>query len=205
MKKNDFVPKRDGDLDKYEENFVNKLNAHAPTLGIDPGLVTEISTGINSHRVAFSGMISMRAQSKSATEDNLTKKLRSINDMRRGAKIIKSLRNYSPAIGDDLQIIGPDLPNIDVTILKPVLISKVNGQLVSLSYKKNDLDGIKIFCKRNDEPDFSLLALTTVAPFVDSRLKVNPSRPEMREYYAVYFIDVNEVGLVSDRISVTIP
>ena len=35
MAKEDFIPKRDGDLDMFEENFLNKLSEHAPAPGID--------------------------------------------------------------------------------------------------------------------------------------------------------------------------
>ena len=42
MAKTDFIPKRDGDLDVFEENFVNKLTMDAPALAMDPQLVTEL-------------------------------------------------------------------------------------------------------------------------------------------------------------------
>jgi hypothetical protein len=58
MAKTDFIPKRDGDLDVFEENFVNKLTIHAPALAMDPALVTELKTGINSHRLSEIGLVS---------------------------------------------------------------------------------------------------------------------------------------------------
>jgi len=30
--KNDFIPRRDGDLDSFEENFINKIDIHIPVL-----------------------------------------------------------------------------------------------------------------------------------------------------------------------------
>lgn len=204
MPKTDFIPKRDGDLDVYEENFVNKLSVHAPALAMDSALVTELRNGILSHRLAFSNMISKRAESKSATEDNYSKKISAINDLRRAAKIVKSLKNYTPAIGDDLQIIGADLPPEDVTQLKPVLNTKVNGAVAFIKFRKGDADGIKLYSRRGTESEFNLLASTTQSPYVDNRQKILGSQPEQREYYAVYFIDMNEIGLISDTIKVTI-
>jgi len=32
--KDNYIPRRDGDLNSFEENFLAKLNFYAPTLGI---------------------------------------------------------------------------------------------------------------------------------------------------------------------------
>ena len=80
MSKTDFIPSRDGDLDGYELNFLNKLVSHAGTLALDPAEVTRLTTSINNHRVSYAALISKRAESKSATEDNLLKKRNAIND-----------------------------------------------------------------------------------------------------------------------------
>lgn len=204
MAKGDFIPKRDGDLDMYEENFLNKLSIHAPVLGLDPALVAELQTGISNHRLAFSSMISKRAESKAASEENYNKKRSAIFDLRRGAKIIKSLATYNSAIGDDLQIIGADVPQIEPGLLKPVLIAKVNAQNIYIRYKKADTDGIKLFSKRGSESEFTLLGYSTQSPYVDNRPKLTANLPEMREYYAIFMIDMNEIGKVSDSIRVTI-
>lgn len=204
MAKGDFIPKRDGDLDMYEENFLKKLTIHAPVLGMDPALVLEIQTGISNHRLAFSEMISKRAESRAASEDNYNKKRSAVIDLRRGAKIIKSLATYNTAIGDDLQIIGADLPQIEHGLLKPVLIARINAQNVFLRYKKADADGIKLFSRRGSETEFTLLGFSTQSPYEDNRPKLAANLPEMREYYAVFMIDMNEIGIVSDSIRVTI-
>lgn len=204
MAKADFIPKRDGDLDMYEENFLNKLAIHAPVLGIDPALVTEIQNGIGNHRQAFSAMISKRAESRAASEDNYNKKRSAVNDLRRGAKIVKSMAGYNSAIGDDLQIIGPDQPQIELSLLKPILIVKVNALVSYIKYKKTDADGIKLYSRRGSETEFTLLGYSTQSPYVDNRPKLTLNQPETREYYAIFMIDMNEIGLVSDSIRVTI-
>lgn len=204
MAKQDFIPKRDGDLDAYEENFVSKFTLHAPTLGMDPAFVNEIKAGINSHRLAFSTMVSKRAESKSATEDNFNKKLSAINDLRRAARVIKSYTGYNTSIGDDLQIIGPDLPATDLSQLRPSPSVKVIGQIVYLKFTKGEADGVKIFSRRGSETEFSMLAFSTQSPYIDNRPKLNASQPETREYYMMYFVDMNEIGIVSDTIKALI-
>ena len=205
MAKADFIPKRDGDLDMFEENFLNKLSEHAPALGIDPALVTELQTGINNHRLAFSAMISKRAQSKAASEENYNRKRSAINDLRRGAKIVKSMALYNTAIGDDLQIIGAVLPQIEHGQLKPVLIASVNAQVSYIRYKKADADGIKLYSRRGSESEFTFLGFSTKSPYADNRPKLTENQPETREYYAIFMIDMDVIGLISDSIRVTIP
>ena len=204
MAKSDFIPKRDGDLDAYEENFVNKLTTHSEALGLDQTVVIELTGGINEHRQAFTKMISKKAESKSATENNLAKKSKALYDLRRGAKIIKSLKNYTPAIGDDLQIIGSLRPVTDFTRVKPVLSHKVNAQIAYIKFKKDGTNGIRLFSKRGNETEFTMLDHSSISPYADNRPKLS-NQPETREYYAVFIIDMNEVGLVSDSIKVTIP
>jgi hypothetical protein len=204
MPKTDFVPKRDGDLDAYELNFLNKLTFHSSTLGIDPAEVANINSKVNSHRMSFANVISKRAESKSANEDNVFKKRNAVNDFRRAAKLVKSLSNYTNAIGDDLQIIGPDKPLKSTDDLKPSLAAKVNGQEVLIRFVKEYTDGIRIFTRRGDETEFTFLVLTTQSPYVDKRPKLISSKPEQREYYAVFFEDIHDVGNQSDVIKVTI-
>lgn len=204
MPKTDFIPKRDGDLDAYELNFLNKLTFHSSTLGIDPAEVAAINSKVNSHRMSFANVISKRAESKSANEDNVTKKRNAVNELRRAAKLVKSLSNYNSAIGDDLQVIGPDKPPRIFNALKPTLAAKVNGQEVLIRFRKDDTDGIKIFSKRGDETEFTFLVLTTQSPYVDKRPKLISNKPEQREYYAGFFEDIHDIGIQSDVIKVTI-
>ncbi|MBK8552321.1 MAG: hypothetical protein IPL53_15140 [Ignavibacteria bacterium] len=205
MPKTDYVPKRDGDLDAYEQNFVNKLTTHATTLALDPAEVTAIKNTINNHRFSFANVISKRAESKSLNEENVVRKIAAVNEVRRAAKLIKSLKTYTNTIGDDLQIIGPDKPAIDITQLKPVLSVKMNGNEVKLRFKREEADGIKIFSKRGSETEFTFLAISTQSPFDDNRPKMESSRPEQREYYAVFFEDTNDLGNKSDIVRATVP
>jgi hypothetical protein len=204
MAKTDFIPKRDGDLDGYELNFLNKLAVYSAVLGIDPSEVTKINNAIDSHRTSYAEVLSKRAQSRSANEDNVLKKRMAVTELRRAAKLVKSLSNYSKAIGDDLQIIGPNKLLIMTDQLKPELSAKVNGQEVMIRFRKENTDGLKIYSRRGNEPEFTFLVLTTQSPYVDKRPKLENSKPEQREYYAVFFEDIRDIGIQSDVIKVTL-
>lgn len=204
MPKSHFIPKRDGDFDMFEENFSNKISIHAPSLGLDPTEVTVIRTAISNHRMAYSGMLSKRTESKSASEDNFQKKLIAKKELRRISRQIKALRGYTSAIGDDLGIIGSDTPEKDITELKPLLIAKMNGQEIVIKFKKEDTDGIRLYSRRGSETEFTLLAVDTHSPYNDNRPKLDGSKPEQREYYAFFFEGDIEIGKRSDVIKAVV-
>lgn len=201
----DFIPTRDGDLDAHEDNFKNKLNLYAATLGIDPTEVTESIAVIDAHRNSYSVMNSKRAISKSATDENKLKKRLAINELRRMAKKIKTSKAYSTPIGEDLQIIGPGVPTPNYADLKPVIRAIVNGQDVILQFKKEGSDGIRIYSKRGIETEYTYLSLDTSSPYTDNRLRLDSTKPEQREYYAHFFIEDKEVGHRSDIVKVVVP
>ncbi len=203
--KNDFIPKREGDLDAHEENFKTKLAVHAADLEIDPAEVTEVVSTIDLHRNSYSSMNFKRADSKFASEENRIKKVRAINEIRRVAKKIKASKKYTTAIGEDLQIIGPELPVVKSSDKKPVLGCTLNGQEAILKFRRLGTDGINIYSRRAAETEFTFLAISTHSKFPDTRPKLDMTKPEQREYYA-YFVESDaEIGQRSNVLKVIVP
>lgn len=203
--KNDFIPFANGDLDSFEENFLRKIPGYAATLGINSDEISETTRIINEHRTAFSVMNSKKAEAKSATEDNLNSRSRSISEIRRLAKQIKSAKAYTSGIGDDLGIIGSDVSSKDSVIMKPSLKANVSGHEVIIKFRKEGTDGIKLYSKRSAETEFTFLAVDTASPYNDTREKLDAGKPEQREYYAYFFDADNDIGQQSDVLKVIVP
>ncbi|MFZ1320731.1 MAG: hypothetical protein WAT71_04170 [Ignavibacteria bacterium] len=202
--KSDFIPKRSGDLNAFEDNFLNKLNTHAADLGLDSTEIDSVKSIIEAHRTSFSQMNSKKAESKSASEENLMKKEAAVAEIRRMSAKIKACKGYNPAIGDNLGIIGSDTPHISVTDKKPVLKTRLQGNEVVLTFRKDGTDGVKIWSKKGSETEFTFLAIDTSSPYTDNRPKTDTSKPENREYYAVFFEEDSDIGQRSDIVKVTI-
>ncbi len=203
--KNDFIPRRDGDLDSFEENFINKIDIHAQVLQLDPAEVTGAKNIVLEHRNAFSQMNSKKAESMASNEHNRLSRENAVIELRRFAKKVKSSKQYTRAIGDDLRIIGSDSLLPIHEDLKPVLKVSYNGQQVIVKYRKNSCDGIRLYSRTGSEPEFKFIAVETGTFFTDSRPKADMSTPEQREYYAIYLIDYNDVGRVSDIVKIVVP
>jgi len=203
--KGDFIPKRVGNLDAFEENFLSKLDSHTAILGLDPEEVTKTKEIILGHRTSYSSMYLKKQLSLSANEEQRIKRINAIRELRRIAKKIKASKQYDKAIGDDLGIIGPETLAMIPGDMKPVLSASYNGQEVVIKYRKNRADGIKLFLRRVGETDYKQIATETSAKFIDRSLKIEADKPEQREYYAIYISDYVEVGHQSDIIKVVVP
>jgi len=203
--KDNYIPRRDGDLNSFEENFLNKLNSLAATLGINAIDLEKCTSVLEAHRSAFSFLNSKKAESKSATDGNLLKRNAAIDEIRRISKLVKGSLNYTTEIANILGLVGPELPFKNHSDSKPELKAKVDGMHVIIQFKKKDTDGLRIYSKRASETEFRFLVIDTSSPYVDSREKLDMSKPEQREYYAFYFDEDVEVGIQSDILKAIVP
>lgn len=203
--KNDFIPIGNGNIDAFQENLVTKVGIHAPALGLDPDQVNASIQIINVNRASYTKMNSKKAESKAATEDYYNDRKKAIAEIRRLAKQIKSSKTYTTGIGDDIGIIGPELQFKSSVEKKPVLKASVNGNMVKIKFQKEGTHGIKLYSKRGSETEFTFLAINFASPYSDKREKLDPAKPEQREYYAYYFETDSELGQRSDVLKMVVP
>jgi len=201
----DFIAKKEGDFDEQESNFITKFAIHAPTLGFEAAEVDSDRVILQAHQTAFHAMIAKKAEAKAAVAENETKKNEAIAELRRIAKKIKGCLGYTEAIGKDLRIIGADGIPPDLNFVKPTLKCVSAGGMVEIVFDKQTMEGVKIYSKRGSETEFSFLGIDTHSPYHDNRVKLDPTKPEERQYYAFYFANDYEVGQQSDIVTVVVP
>ena len=203
--KNDFIPRGNGNIDAFQENLVTKVGIHTSALGLDPDQVNASIQIINENRVSYTKMNSKKAESKAATEDYYNDRKKAIAEIRRLAKQIKSSKTYTTGIGDDIGVIGPEQQFKSSVEKKPVLKASVNGNMVKINFRKEGTHGIKLYSKRGSETEFTFLAINFASPYSDKREKMDPAKPEQREYYAYYFETDGELGQRSDVLKIVVP
>src|SRR5206468_3719273 len=76
------------------------------------------------------------------------------------------------------------------------------GGVVQLDFDKSISDGVNIYAKRDGDADFVFLARDTASPYIDNRPLLVATKPELREYKAVYVQSDAEIGLFSDEVVV---
>ncbi len=111
---------------------------------------------------------------------------------------------YTVALGSLLGIEGPQ-DTTDLTTSKPTLAGvDQTGGVVELDFDKSISDGVNIYAKRDGDADFVFLARDTASPYIDNpdASGLVATKPELREYKAVYVQSDAEIGLFSDEVVV---
>ena len=91
-----------------------------------------------------------------------------------------------------------------ITGEKPTLTATIDAHHVVLKYVKHTHQGIIIYTKRGDETEFENLGFCTKTKFTDSRANIEISKPEERQYKAIYIADDIPTGMESDVLSITV-
>src|SRR5438034_308402 len=83
--------------------------------------------------------------------------------------------------------------------LRFLLFKSGSRGVVELDFDKSISDGVNIYAKRDGDADFVFLARDTASPYIDNRPLLVATKPELREYKAVYVQSDAEIGLFSDE------
>jgi len=200
--KRDYLPSRDAELDTWELNFITKLPAIATTLGVPTSEVTKITTAINQHRTTYNTTVAKKNEAIAATNTNKLKKKDTKSVIRKLANQLKTNNLFTEAIGKELDIITK-LINFPANE-KPILSATIDAHHVILKFTKRGHQGIIIYTKRGDETEFENLGFCTKTKFTDSRVNIDLSKPEERQYKAIFIFDDLPTGIESDVLSVTV-
>lgn len=199
----DYMPRRDGDLDKWEDNFKAKLTTHGPTVGLLPEEIAGSEEVIVAHKASFLEVVTIKETARSKVAANNAKKNAMRDYIRPMVQRIKNHPRYTEEIGKDLGIIGA-ASTVDYSTAKPVLKVVKGAGGVTIDFNKSEFDGIKIYSRRGNETEFSFLANDTNPPYLDTRTNLNSADAELREYYAVYYLNDDPIGLESEVYKITV-
>jgi hypothetical protein len=118
------------------------------------------------------------------------------------AQRIKKQASYTTAIGDELGIIG-DEETIDVSTMKPILVIDKIANKPNLKWKKQSMQGIKIYVDRTGN-GYEFLAIDTQPNYLDNSPLPSVGTSAIWKYKAVYILHDEEVGEYSDEVSITV-
>lgn len=202
MAKGDYLKKVEADYLGQHDEW--KAGAHA--IGASVGFSTGDLTAIDADNavlhtdIAASNAADSVAQQKTQTKQATVKAVKARH--RAKAQQVKKDANYTPAIGEQLKIVG-DEDSTDLTTAKTTLTAKALAHGVAeIGFNKSISHGVNLYCKRGTETTATFLARDTNSPYVDNRALLVAGQPETRTYTAIYVVDDQEIGLVSDAVAV---
>jgi hypothetical protein len=201
MAKNDFIPNPDNDYAAWYATFSGGVAARQGTFGLTAPEVTQVAndntdihlklTNLNAANISVAQAVADKRNSRSGTEARARALIRRL----------KAHPNYTPAIGQQLGIVGPE-DTTDLSNSRPTLTgTALPHGVFQLEFNKSKADGVNIYSKRDGEPDFTFLALDTASPYVDNRPPLVAGKPENRQYKAIYVQADGEIGQASDIVT----
>ena len=114
---------------------------------------------------------------------------------------LKNHKNYTDAIGRDLQIEGADEQPVDPTTLRPPLtVTQTPGGIV-VGWPKQGMDSLEIQVDRGDGKGMVFLAEDSVPDYTDTAPLPAAGQTVLWKYRAVYHLGQERVGLWSEVVS----
>lgn len=224
-KRNDYIPASDSLFIDWCDNFLNKLTTLAPSIGVSPAELADITNYINDFKASHTLAVTRKAEAKSAVAAANNKRVLTETEARRLVRNIKNNTAYTEAIGNELMLIGPQ-ELIDLLNVKPEdTAATVLADKVVLDWHKKNLQAVVIYsvvrvirtnsaqALQNSEDDASgqlidenewfEIGRDINSPFEDTRKNLTDG-PEIRYYKLRYIYKDQIVGLDSDIIKVIV-
>lgn len=224
MAKNYYLPRDDSGKARLLEHLARRLPAYAETLEVSAADIASLQADAEAFRHAIAATDSIQANARQWTAYKNLQRDGGVRvnplpqlphlppparDVAPGivprlialVSRLKTARQYSEAIGHDLQIIGPE-QRVEPDDWKPIIATgAVAGQPV-LKWPKGDADAIEIWADRGDDKGFILATTTTAPGFTDTAAK--PSTGAVWKYKAIYRLRDAQVGQWSGVVSVAV-
>lgn len=201
MAKDDYLPRKEGLISAWLNNYKIKLSQHGTVLGLTPAEVTkqedmcsEIITEITNSALMRNAMKSQNAKKKAVIKKNLTLIRKTIQRM-------KVSPHYATPAGKDMGAIGTDRRVTPAEVI-PQIKASTFPKVVRIRWKKKGIDGVKIHTRLTGETEWKVIGWDFRSPFFDTRPLADGKTPESREYMAQALIKDEVVGQQSQTVTV---
>lgn len=189
------------DLQNLIELMDQGITTHGLNFGLSEEEIADFKTLLASVGTDHTEANVARAAGKTATEKFQVTEKTAKKEIRAMAKRFKAHPKYTTIIGEDMGIIGKEV-HYDPAVMKPKLKVTIVAEKASIAFVKSYSEGIALYSKREGDADFEFLARDSSSPYVDIRTNLEPGKPELRQYRALYLFDDKETGLVSGIVEI---
>ena len=197
----DYMPKSNGGLVSWFNNFSVKLPTYATVLGLSDADKTALITQANAAHDAVELKDAKWNEYLSGIADAQQTIDNAVSATRRTVRGLKASKNYTEAIGADLGIVAGGTP-VDPAGIKPDVSADTAPGQVAIKFSKAGADSVNLYSRRAGQAAWQLVSRATVSPFTDDTPLAQPNTPEQREYCARGLIADDEVGQMSDAVTV---
>ena len=214
MSKTYYMPKDDSGKAELLEHLASRLPAHATTLELSEADIRDVQADAVAFRnvITTATMIQSNARQWTAFKNLLRDGGAGSNALppapspvdpvpavalgivpRLAGLVvrIKAARNYTDAIGQDLNIVGT-AQAVDTDDLKPVIDIAIKAGQPAILWSKGDADTLEIWVDRGDDKGFGLFTIAS-SPRVPDPTPL-PASPVHWKYKAIYRLKDAQIG-----------
>ena len=207
MPRKDYLSQALDVLDTWLTNFFALIDTIGVTLGLTAGQITEVKSRITDFRTKYQEQTQKEADYKASVKATKAAMKVCVSDSGGVRDLVGKMKkhdDYTEALGETLGAIGEE-HIMDSVSAKPVLKDKSEGGLIIVGFNLFGWDGINIYRELDNGAGMVFIARDTDAPYYDTTPKLDPTKPEKRQYQA-YFVDGDDqIGLPSDILTIIVP
>lgn len=199
----DFFPSKDAELLIWLNSFRTKFATYAYDFATPPEDVGNLDMLINEMSIAVQEVATQKDMLAKTVAHKESMRKRIEAAVRAEANRLKSHKNYTEAIGQELGIIsGKSIFN--PATYKPMPKSEVSRGIVRIKFKKKGIDGVNVYCRRKGEVAWQFRGRDNNSPYDERIVLTNLAQPEHWEYRLIGVIKDEEIGQPSDVIEVIV-
>ncbi len=204
MPRKDFIPESNDAFLTEHDAYKAGMAAVGLTVGFTAAEITAVATDNTLMHTSVSDTATAKATYQGKVNTQGLNRVLIEGRWRGNAKRAKAHPAYTPAIGAQLRLIGPE-DTTDLATSAPDLKGRDAGLgHVEIQFRKSNATGVNIYSRRGSEPTFTFLARDTESPYIDTRPLLDPTKPEVRVYKMKYVQGDVEIGNYSDDLEVTV-
>ena len=209
-----YMPKDDAGKAALLDHLAKHLPAHAAALGLTEADINEVKADAAAFAYTLSALETVQSNGKLWTAfknqqrdggsggtayPNLTNlpapvpavPLGIIPRLSNLVARIKAAREYSEAIGKDLNIVGT-VQVMEIDEVKPIIEITTRGGQPIIQWSKGDADALEIWVDRNDDRGFGLFTIANSPRITDPTPA--PATPVQWKYKAIYRLKDDRIG-----------
>ncbi|MCD6366480.1 MAG: hypothetical protein J7L46_02955 [Bacteroidales bacterium] len=200
MVKQDYIPHNKAELEAWAKSFVTTEAKNVDSYGIREAGLKVTQANVDAYSSDLETERELIEQKRKQVAITAQHRAVLVNDLRATAQMIKASPDYTPDVGKEFDIIGPENPFNPDTYKPELKLRKVSGG-VEVSFTKSQTDGVNIYRRKSGDEKFVFLSRDTHSPYIDTHDIIPPVK---LEYYAMAVINDDEIGLESDTAKITI-
>lgn len=192
-----FIPKTDGELVRWLNNFKDQITIIGPMVGLTPTQVTELQDKAQKGIDSLLAVIVKKQEYSDAVLFKNMVRSEDVNFIANAAVILKRNPLFTENMGGILGIITPTASQSRIT-LQPRLKLNVFPKYIEVDFNKRGQTGVTILSRIRGIDEWTEIGNAERSPYKDTRPLQVAGKAEIREYMVRCYSNDESVGQDSE-------